>query len=90
MIALPRLLLREPYVAYVATYVLLFVYAFSTFGNFGLLVRERVQVLPLLLVLPCLPEAAPAARAAPATPGAQETGSHPDTERVGISMEVGP
>jgi hypothetical protein len=91
VVALPRLLLREPYVAYVATYVLLFVYAFSTFGNFGLLVRERVQVLPLVLVLPCLPllrRRGPA----PATPVTRRTvsGSRPETERVGVTTEVGP
>jgi hypothetical protein len=84
LVALPRLLLREPYVAYVVTYVLLFVYAFSTFGNFGLLVRERVQVLPLLLVLPCLPMLR---RRSPATAGPPAVR---ETDRVGVSTEVSP
>jgi hypothetical protein len=55
LLGLPRLVLREPYVAYTVVFVLLFVYAFSSFGNFGLLTRERAQVLPFLLVLPFLP-----------------------------------
>jgi hypothetical protein len=36
--------------------VLVFVYAFSSFSNFGLLARQRVQALPFLLVLYALPE----------------------------------
>jgi hypothetical membrane protein len=36
------------------TAILLFVIAFSTLGNFGLLVRERVMILPLVLVPLCL------------------------------------
>jgi hypothetical protein len=32
-------------------YLLGFVVAFSQFGNFGILARQRVQALPLLLVL---------------------------------------
>ena len=37
-------------------YTLVFVYAFSTIGNFGILVRQRVQVYPLFLVLLALPK----------------------------------
>jgi hypothetical protein len=43
-------------------YSLLFVLLLSTFGNFGILARERVQVLPMILVLIAL---APAATAEP-------------------------
>jgi len=53
-----RLLRRRPYVTFCIPYILLFVYAFSTFGNFGILARERVQVLPFVLVLASLPRAA--------------------------------
>jgi hypothetical protein len=42
---------REPYLAYCVTYVLLFSAAFSSFNNFGILTRQRTQVLPLVLVL---------------------------------------
>jgi len=46
---------RQPYVAMAAAYTGLFVLAFSGFANFGLLARERVQMLPLFLVLLCVP-----------------------------------
>ena len=56
---LPRVMFREAYVGFAVTYILLFVYAFSAFGNFGLLVRERIQVLPFVFVLLALPKPAP-------------------------------
>jgi hypothetical protein len=36
-------------------YTLFFCYAFASISNFGILTRQRVQVLPFLLVLVCLP-----------------------------------
>jgi hypothetical protein len=54
--AVPRLIRSTPYVAFCIGYVLVFVYAFSSFSNFGLLARQRVQALPFLLVLFALPE----------------------------------
>jgi hypothetical protein len=36
-------------------YAGLFIFAFSGVANFGLLVRERVQVLPLILILLTVP-----------------------------------
>ena len=46
----------SPYVAYSFGIVLSFIYAFSAFSNFGILARQRVQVMPFFLVLLCLPE----------------------------------
>ena len=46
---------RQPYVLFSLVYAALFIYAFSAFANFGLLVRERVQLTPLFLVLLCVP-----------------------------------
>ncbi|MDQ4044748.1 MAG: hypothetical protein M3173_04785, partial [Chloroflexota bacterium] len=46
---------REPYLLFTLAYSLLFVVAFSGFGNFGILARQRIQVLPLLLVLLTFP-----------------------------------
>jgi len=46
---------RAPYLAFMATYSLLFIVAFSNFGNFGLLARQRVQVFPLILVVLAVP-----------------------------------
>jgi fumarate reductase subunit D len=40
----------SPYLALSLSYVLVFCYAFSSIVNFGILGRQRVQVLPLLLL----------------------------------------
>jgi hypothetical protein len=50
---------RQAYIAFAAAYSFLFVIVFASFPNFGLLARERVQVLPLFLALLCV---APAPR----------------------------
>jgi hypothetical protein len=42
-------------VVFSVIYVLLFIIAFSSFANFGLLARERVQLYPLFLVLLAIP-----------------------------------
>lgn len=46
---------RQPYVVFSVVYVLLFIVAFSSFANFGLLARERVQLYPLFLVFLAIP-----------------------------------
>jgi hypothetical protein len=46
---------RRPYMAFVLVYLALFVFAFSTIANFGILARERTQVLPFFLVLLVIP-----------------------------------
>jgi hypothetical protein len=68
----PRQLVRRPYVAFIVVYALGFVVAFASISNFGILARERVQLLPFFLVLLAIPAARrrpPAARAAVADPG---------------------
>jgi hypothetical protein len=66
---LPRALWENPYVTYAFVYSALFVLAFSNFANFGILARQRVQLLPLFLVLLAMPadreEAVAAARRSP-------------------------
>ncbi len=52
---IPRELARTPYIVFALVYTLVFVFAFSTIGNFGILVRQRVQVYPLFFVLLALP-----------------------------------
>jgi hypothetical protein len=52
---LPRALWENPYVTYAFVYSALFVLAFSNFANFGILARQRIQLLPLFLVLLALP-----------------------------------
>jgi hypothetical protein len=39
----------------------LFILAFSAIGNFGLLTRQRTQLLPFVLVLLAMPARAPVA-----------------------------
>ena len=50
-----RSVLHTPYVVLCLSYSVLFVYGFSSFANFGVLTRQRVQVFPFLLVLLALP-----------------------------------
>lgn len=47
--------LRQPYIAQAIVYTLLFVVAFSSLPNFGLLARQRVQLYPFYFVLLCIP-----------------------------------
>lgn len=49
----------SPYVAYCLGFTATFVYAFSSFANFGILARQRTQCIPLVLVLLCLPDFVP-------------------------------
>jgi hypothetical protein len=53
-----RQLRHKPYLAVALATTCLFVYALSGYSNFGLLVRQRVQVLPFLMVLLALPRPA--------------------------------
>jgi hypothetical protein len=48
---------RQPYVLFCLAYVVLFIIAFSSFSNFGILARERTQLYPLFLVLISIPPA---------------------------------
>jgi hypothetical protein len=51
----PRLALRRPYLIFVSAYVLVFAIAFSYVGNFGILTRQRTQMLPAALAFLALP-----------------------------------
>jgi hypothetical protein len=44
---------RVPYGAMALAYVLLFLTSFASISNFGILARQRVQILPFLFVLLC-------------------------------------
>jgi hypothetical protein len=50
-----RELRRRPYVAFILVYAAGFVVAFASISNFGILARERVQLLPFFLVLLAAP-----------------------------------
>jgi hypothetical protein len=66
---LPRAFARRPYVAFSVTFAALFVYGFAAVSNFGILVRQRTQVLPFVLVLAALPLALLPPRRKPLPPG---------------------
>ncbi|HEX5532291.1 MAG TPA: hypothetical protein VFX33_00955 [Actinomycetales bacterium] len=72
-----RSLRDQPWVTMCLAYTILFCLAFSAFSNFGILTRQRAQVLLAFLVLLCL---TPAARRSP-------TGSDPD--KVPDQVEAG-
>ena len=55
MIALPYWVLRQPYVAFVCTVLFAGGLAYSSFGNLGILARQKSLLLPFMLLLPCLP-----------------------------------
>ena len=50
-----RSLRRQPYVVFCFVYTVLFIIAYSSYANFGLLARQRVQLYPLFLVLLSIP-----------------------------------
>lgn len=54
---MPTALRTRPYVLFALLYSLMFIVAFSSFGNFGILTRQRVQLFPFVLVLLALPAA---------------------------------
>lgn len=60
-----RSMRRQAYVAFALIYTAMFVFAFSSLANFGLLVRQRTSLMPLYLVLLAVP---PVRRDAVATP----------------------
>lgn len=51
LVSLPQLILRRPFLVFCGVYILLFSIGFSFIGNFGILARQRVQVMPVVLVL---------------------------------------
>jgi hypothetical protein len=55
LLRVPRLLRSRPYLTFCLAYALMFSYAFSSFSNFGILTRERVQVFPMVLVFLAVP-----------------------------------
>jgi len=84
--ALPTKAGRQPLVLYAMSYVLAFVFAFSSIGNFGILARQRIQVLPIFMMLLCLPavgQAVAKQRKAPRF-SAERRRAAPQTEAVAI------
>ncbi len=53
--SLPGFFRRNPYVVFAVVYALAFIIAFAGFSNFGILARQRVLMLPFVLVMLALP-----------------------------------
>ena len=68
LLTVPRRLRAQPYVMYVLVYVLLWILAFGVIGNFGILARQRSQMLPFYFVLLSVPAAVTALRPEPRDP----------------------
>lgn len=45
--------LRNPFAQFAVLYTMAFAFAWSSFGNLGIISRQRVQVMPFLLILLC-------------------------------------
>lgn len=52
---LPRLLITSPFVTFAVATVLLTGLAYASFGNLGLLTRQKSLVFPFMLLLACVP-----------------------------------
>ncbi|HEX5613919.1 MAG TPA: hypothetical protein VFZ83_02080 [Acidimicrobiia bacterium] len=50
----PRELRKSPYLGYCVGAILTFIVAFSAFSNFGILARQRMQIVPLFYALLCI------------------------------------
>lgn len=66
---------RRPYVALCAVYSLLFIVAFSSIANFGILARQRAQVMPYVLVLLTIPVMARRSKDVSPDPAGARTGA---------------
>ncbi|HEV2068512.1 MAG TPA: hypothetical protein VGR26_01815 [Acidimicrobiales bacterium] len=75
----PLLMLKHAYVAFACTYALLFIVAFSNINNFGIIVRQRVQLLPFALVVLALPLATKDQETLP-----EASGEEPSWARTGV------
>ncbi|MGH8773881.1 MAG: hypothetical protein ACRDWI_01490 [Jiangellaceae bacterium] len=76
----PRLMFSVPYIAFVIAFTLMFVFAFSSIGNFGIITRQRTQVFPLVLVLLAIPLTRQAAAGVLSRRGGEESLPDPPPE----------
>jgi len=53
---LPGYLRRNPFVVFTVVFIIVYVLAFAGFGNFGILARQRVLVMPFVYMLLSLPK----------------------------------
>ncbi len=55
----PKMAARRPFIVFAAAYVVVFTIGFSYLANFGILARQRTQMLPMVIVLLALPAVVP-------------------------------
>ena len=55
LLRVPAVSFRRPYVGLAGAYTAMFIFGFSTIGNFGILARQRAQILPFYFVLLAAP-----------------------------------
>src|SRR5262249_46249108 len=51
LMTIPRRLRRQPYLLYALVYFILWILSFGIIGNFGILARQRTQMLPFYFAL---------------------------------------
>lgn len=87
IINIPRMALRSPYVLFALLVLCTFGLAFTSIGNLGILTRQRSLIMPLLMLLVCVP---PRQRRGDRAPSPVESASTPlrtlsRSERVGAA-----
>lgn len=96
IVRLRTLYLRRPFLVFASVFVLTFAVGFSYVANFGILARQRTQMMPMVLVLMALTIASPPRRgwlgAAPGgktrQAGIVEEGELTSTQQVGEKVDV--
>jgi len=63
LLTIPRRLRSDPYVSMALVYILMFIFALGTVGNFGIVSRQRSQVMPFVFVLLSVPAVVPPRKA---------------------------
>lgn len=81
----PRMLRDSSYLVLCLAALPMYVIVLSAFGNFGTLVRERLMMLPLVLVFLCLPR--PSAASASSVPSGRDS-RHPLEGRRGTALSA--
>lgn len=84
---LPRLIVTQPYMMFAITAVFLGGLAYSSLANLGILTRQKSLIMPLLVLLPCLPARSAAGRrsSAPTDAGAAVDGPARSRKQHGVA-----
>lgn len=88
IVRIPALLVRNAYVAYAAGFAFMFVYVFAFINNFGILARQRTQLLPFLFVLIAVPTAMEQRRSG--APRSDRAPTEADSQTRALDSQVPP